>query len=515
MAQAKAGTKSIKRNYLYNMIYQVLILILPLVTTPYLSRVLGAEGIGIYGYTYAIVTYFILFGSLGVALYGQREIAYAQDNPDKRMTTFIEIILFRFITIAISIVVYTIVFINGTSYQDCYRILVIEIIAAAFDISWFFQGMEEFKRTVTRNVLVRICSVTCVFVLVKTKEDLGKFILIYSLADLIGNLSLWFYLPRYFKGAKIKNVTIARHVAPIMMLFIPQIANQVYKILDTTMIGKIIPDKSETGYYEQAQKVIRLLLTIVTSLGVVMIPRMANTFANNDEAKIRDYLKMSFRFVFFLSFPIMFGISSVAHYFVPVFFGVGYEKVIVLIRIICPILLLMGIGNVLGTQYLIPTKRQKEYTISVLCGIGVNFILNIILITRYASIGASVATVISELIVIAVQYLFVRNVISIRELLKIAWKYFVAALIMLGVCSFIGYLNNYTIIAIKLVEWAKNTRYTDTIFLNMYNLFITILTGGSTYFLALILLKDEFVFKFLNRITNKLFNRKPQQENEE
>ncbi len=516
MAEKKANTKSIKRNYLYNMIYQVLILILPLVTTPYLSRVLGAEGIGIYGYTYAIVTYFILFGSLGVSLYGQREIAYAQENPEKRMSTFVELILFRLITIAIAIIPYAIFFIYGNNnYQFCYRILLIEIIAAAFDISWFFQGMEEFKKTVTRNVFVRVCSVTCVFLFVKTKEDLSKFILIYSLGDLIGNISLWLYLPKYFKGIKIKNIGIRKHFIPVMMLFIPQIANQVYKILDTTMIGRIIPDKTETGYYEQAQKVIRLLLTIVTSLGVVMIPRMANTFANNDKKKIQQYLKISFRFVFFLSFPIMMGISAVANYFVPIFFGAGYDKVIILIRIICPILLLMGIGNVLGTQYLIPTKRQKEYTISVIIGIVVNFILNIILITRYASIGASIATVISELVVIIVQYLFVREDISLKDILRIAWKYFVAAIIMLFACSAIGYMNNYTFLAIRLIELAEKTRYSDRLFLNMFNLGVTMFMGGATYFASLIVLKDEFVFRFLDRVSNKIMNRKNPQGTED
>ena len=187
--------KSITRNYIYNMVYQVLILILPLVTTRYLSRVLGAEGIGIYSYTYAIVTYFILFGSLGVVLYGQREIAYAQENPEKRKQIFVEIVIFRAITILIATIVYYFIFVNGKEYQIYYQILILELIAAAFDISWFFQGIEEFKKTVTRNVLVRICSVSLVFILVKNKEDLAKFILIYSLADLIGNLSLWIYLP--------------------------------------------------------------------------------------------------------------------------------------------------------------------------------------------------------------------------------------------------------------------------------------------------------------------------------
>lgn len=340
--------KSIAKNYIYNLIYQTLTLILPLITTPYISRVLGAEGIGIYGYTYSIVSYFILFGSLGVALYGQREIAYTSEHPEKRMKTFLEIVIFRFITVAIAIVVYFLTFMRAGEYQVFYKILLFELIATAFDISWFFQGLEEFKKTVIRNILVRLVSVSLVFIIVKNPEDLIRFFWIYSLADFIGNLSLWLYLPKYFKGQKIKNLNIWVHIAPILLLFIPQIANQVYNMLDKTMIGKIIPDKTEVGYYEQAQKVIRLLLTIVTSLGVVMIPRMASTFASGNKQKVNDYMKKSFNFVFFLSFPLIFGIISISKAFVPIFFGAGYDKVVVLINIISPIVLLLGIANATG-----------------------------------------------------------------------------------------------------------------------------------------------------------------------
>ena len=272
--------KSIVRNYMYNLVYQILILILPLITTPYLSRVLGAEGIGIYGYTYSIVTYFVLFGSLGIALYGQREIAYVQDNPIKRKKVFLELILFRFATLAVAILVYCFIFLRGGQYHQYYFILLIELIAAGFDISWFFQGIEEFKKTVFRNVLVRVVSVTLVFVIVKTAEDLWKYILIYSVADLLGNLLLWIYLPKYLKGGKVGKLNLRIHMIPLLMLFIPQITTKVYNLLDTTMLGAIVPNKEETGYYEQAQKVIRLLITVVTSLGIVMIPRVANIYAN-------------------------------------------------------------------------------------------------------------------------------------------------------------------------------------------------------------------------------------------
>lgn len=470
--------KSVAKNYAYNLTYQILTLILPFITTPYISRVLGSEGIGIYGFTYSVASYFILFGSLGVALYGQREIAYAQENVEKRMKTFVEIVLFRTITMVIATIIYLVFFMVKGEYSVYYRILVFELLAAAFDISWFFQGLEEFKKTVIRNIAVRLISVTLIFVFVKTKEDLIKYFLIYSLADFIGNLSLWLYLPKYFKGQKIKDIAIYRHIVPILLLFVPQISNQVYNSLDKTMIGKIITDKKEVGYYEQAQKVIRLLITIVTSLGVVMIPKMASTFASGDKEKVKDYLKRSFNFVFFLSFPLMFGIISISKEFVPIFFGKGYDKTIILINIISPIVLLMGIANVIGTQYLLPTKKQKEYTISVTVGLIVNFILNWILINLWDSVGASIATVISQLVVDLLQIRNIRYEISFKELLKLSIKYLLSGIVMFIAC-----------LIVKQFITAGN-------FVSMV---VQIIVGVIVYFGMLLVLKDEFLFMFLNR----------------
>lgn len=495
--------KSIAKNYIYNMVYQVLILILPLITTPYLSRVLGAEGIGIYSYTYAIVTYFVLFGSLGVALYGQREIAYAQDNPEKRKKVFIEIVIFRFITIALATIVYYFLFVNGNQYKIYYRILIFELIAAAFDISWFFQGIEEFKKTVTRNVIVRIVSVSLVFILVKNSEDLAKFTLIYSLADFIGNLSLWLYLPRYFKGIKINNINVKQHLPHIILLFIPQIANQIYKILDTTMIGWLVTDKSETGFYEQGHKVIRLLLTIVNSLGVVMIPRMANAFANNDRKQINNYMKMSFNFTFFLSFPIMLGIISVSKNFVPVFFGTGYEKVNSIIYLLSPMVLLMGIANVLGTQYLLPTKKQKEYTISVTVGVIVNFILNYILISLYESIGAAIATVLSQLVVDVLQYQHVKSEVGFKELLKLSYKYVASSIVMFVFCFIVRIILNIPGVENGIFNIAENITINKEYLFNVVSVFLQILVGCISYFVMLIILKDDYVYKFINKIKSK------------
>lgn len=477
-----SGKKSVVKNYMYNLIYQILILILPLVTTPYLSRVLGSDGIGIYSYTYAIVTYFVLFGSLGISLYGQREIAYAQDEPRKRKKIFLELIIFRFITIALAAIVYYFWFIKGNTYQTYYTILLIELFAAGFDISWFFQGIEEFKKTVIRNVIVRVVSVSLVFIFVKTSSDLWKYILIYSLGDFCGNLLLWLYLPKYLRGQKVPKLNITRHLIPIVLLFIPQITNKLYNLLDTTMLGAMISNKSETGYYDQAQKVIRLLLTIVTSLGVVMVPRMANTFATGNRKQINKYIKNSFNFVFIISFPMAFGIASIANSFVPIFFGKGYDKAAILIMIFSPMLILMGIENVIGTQYLLPTKRQKEYTISVGIGVIANLILNFILINLWQSIGAGIATVVSQLIVDGIQIYYVRKNIKWRPVIQLFVKYLFASSIMFAFCS--------------LVKWIFST--------GLISIILQGIVGVTVYVSMLILLKDKFLGRIIDALKAKL-----------
>ena len=477
--------KSLTKNYIYNLVYQILTLVLPLITTPYISRVLGAENIGIYSYTYSILSYFLLFGALGVALYGQREIAYAGEDEVKRKKSFWEIQICRFLAAFVASVIYFIFFMREGEYNVYYRIWFLELVAIGLDISWFFQGIEEFKKTVTRNVIVRLVSVTLIFVLVKAPEDLIKYITIYAVADLIGNLSLWLYLPKYFKGIKIKNINAFAHLPAIIMLFIPQIASQIYNLLDKTMIGNMIINKSEVGYYEQAQKVIRILITIVTSLGIVMIPRMASTFASGDREKLIGYMKKSFKFVFFLAFPITFGIMSISKSFVPVFFGEGYEKVITLIYVMAPNIILNGIASVIGTQYLLPTKRQKEYTLAIIAGLAVNFILNYILIKTHYSVGASIATILSELVLVIVECYVIRKDINIKEVLKSSFNYLLAGLVMLAICI--------------LIEIGLGV--------STVTMVTQIIAGVLVYIFMLVLLKDDYLVMFKDKVKSILFKK--------
>lgn len=473
--------KSIAKNYIYNLTYQILIIVLPLITTPYLSRVLSAEGIGIYSYTISIVTYFVLFGSLGIAMYAQREIAYIQENLTKRSKIFWEVFIVRLITLFISMVIFYFTFAFKGDYAIYYKILILEILANAFDISAFFQGMEEFKKIIKRNLIVKAISIASIFIFIKQPTDVGKYLLIYSLSNLIGNLSLWIYLPKHITKVDIRTLELKKHLKPTLLLFIPQIATQIYTVLDKTMIGSLVIDKAEVGYYEQSQKIVKTILTIVTSLGTVMLPRIANEFANGKLKEIKNNILTSFNFVYFLSIPMVMGLIAVSKDLIPWFLGKGFEKSIYITYVISPIILMIGLSSVIGMQYLLPTKRQKQYTVSVIIGAITNLVLNFIFIPKFLSIGAAIGTVIAEVTVTGVQFYCIRKEFNIREILTMSFKYLLSALIMLIVITI---LNSFIL-----------TKYSA-----LFRIGMDVVCGMTIYLLVLIILRDQFINKLINKV---------------
>ena len=254
--------KSIRINYLYNVSYQILILLTPILTTPYTSRVLGAEGIGLYSFTASVVSYFALFAALGTSTYGQRQISYIHEDREERSRVFWNTVILRFMTVAVSMLIYFL-FCMKQGGNQMYWILSINILTVAFDISWFLQGMEEFGKTVLRNVIFKLAGIIFIFVFVKSQNDL----LIYAAGlvglELLSNISLWFYLPRYIDKPDLRNLHPCVNLKTVISLFVPTIAIQIYTVLDKTMIGIFSPGTAENGYYEQALKLSKMVLTLV------------------------------------------------------------------------------------------------------------------------------------------------------------------------------------------------------------------------------------------------------------
>ena len=472
--------KSVSKNYIYNLVYQILLMVIPLITTPYLSRVLGAENLGIYSYTLSIATYFVLFGSLGVALYGQREIAYVRDDKDKLSKTFFEILFFRFVSMAFSIFTFYLFFCLNGNYKVYYRILLLELVANSLDISWLFQGLEEFKKITGRNIVVKLISLVLIFTLVKTKNDLWLYVVIYVLSDVIGNLSLWPYLPKYVNKVKPKRLNLKKHLRPILALFIPQIAVNIYTVLDKTMIGLISGNMVAEGNYEQSQNIVKTALTVVTALGTVVSPRIANSMSNHDTEKINEYLSKSFRFVWFMGIPVMFGIMGIANTLVPWFLGSEFNDSVALIMLGSPLIMAIGLNNVTGVQYLVPVKKQKLFTLSVVIGALFNFTLNSILIPIYGANGAIIASVLAEFLILTIHILGIKKDIDIKMIYKGSLKYIVSGIIMFSVVYFIGIKMNPT----------------------MSTTFLQILVGIIIYTLLLIIAKDDFIIDIFKKMYN-------------
>lgn len=459
------------KNYLYNLSYQILILIVPLITTPYVSRVLGAKGVGTFSYTNSIVQYFILFGCIGLNLYGQREIAYVQHEKEKRVKVFWELVILRIITISISLTVFYFTLASHGKYASVFLIMCLDILASMVDISWFFQGIEDFKKIVVRNFIIKIVGVALIFLFVKSSEDLLLYVFCHSATLFLGNLSMWAYIPKLVGKVKIRELDIKKHIKPTIVLFLPQIATSVYTVLDKTMIGLITGVEEEVAYYEQGQKIVKIVLTLVTSLGTVMMPRVANLFKQNEMDKIKNYLSKSFRFVFFLSFPMMFGLMAVSCNIVPWFFGSGYDKVVPNMMVIAPIILMIALSGIMGSQFLLPIGRQTEYTISVMTGCVVNCTMNLLLIPRFLSIGAAVATVIAETSVTGVQVYFTRRDFKFGRIIRDNKQYIISSLIM--------FVPTYL-----LARYLPST---------IVNTLICVLVGGVIYVGLLFVMKDETV----------------------
>ena len=272
---------SIKKNYAYNVIYQIVNIFVPIITTPYVSRVLGVDAIGNYSFTASIVSYFSLFATLGFSIYGQREIAYRAKDTMAISILFYEIQSFKFISTASCVLLLLLFthFFADTDYKTILYIQTLTVVAVFFDISWLFQGLENFKITVMRNLIVKIIGLVLIFTFVHRSEDLELYIVLQCCTQLVGNISLWKYLPKYICRVEKSLVKPFENTRKMLELFVPMIAIQVYTVLDKTMIGCLTNSSYENGCYEQVTKIVAILMAIITSLGVVMLPTMASVYA--------------------------------------------------------------------------------------------------------------------------------------------------------------------------------------------------------------------------------------------
>lgn len=478
--------KSIKKNYIYNTAYQILAVLTPLITTPYVSRVLKAEGVGIYSYNLSIVTYFMMFAALGSSGFAQREVAYNQNRKEELNIIFWNTLLFRLVTTAAACFIYFLLLRNIHENRAVFICQTFSIVSVAFDVTWLFQGLEEFGKIVLRNVVIKAVSVLCIFAFVKEPADLPIYALIYSGFALLGNLSIWRYLPQYVSPVSLRKLHPFKDTKPILQFFLPAIAISAYTLLDKTMLGYFAPTPVENGYYEQTQKIVMIFLKIITSLSPVMIPRIAYVYAQKDYAKVNHYMYLSYRFVWMTSLPIIFGLNAMAAEFVPWFLGEGFTKCVGLIQILSFLLAIIGLSNVTGAMYLVASGRQNIYTVTVTVGCVCNICLNLFLIPRYYSAGAVISTIFAETVIVIVQFVYViymKRIFEFRKIIGSMWSYLLCSAIMyVAVKGFMAY-----------------SRF------NFVNAAITVAIGAAVYAASLIwLVRDSYILEMARKIRTHL-----------
>lgn len=473
---------SLKKNLAYNVAYQILVIILPLITAPYVSRVLGADGLGTYSYIFSIVTYFGLFGMLGIANHGNRSVALVRDNRQKVSEAFSNTYIIQLCTTVIALLLYFLfIYCWFSGDKTIAYIESIIVLSYVLDITWFFFGLEQFAVTVTRNAIIKIATVVAIFIFVRSREGLWIYALIMSCGMLFSQIYLWLRIRKYADFCKPSWSQVKSNIKPVLMLFIPAIAYSIYKLLDKVMLGAM-SSMSQVGLFDNAEKIINIPSSLITAFGTVMMPRITVLLGTGDEHRISYLNKISVRYFTLLVVGAAFGLAGICNVLAPVYFGSEFVGSAPIIAGLGFSLIFVTWANVIRTQYLIPNKLDKPYVISSVIGALANLAVNVILIPKFAGIGAMIGTIIAEFTVFFVQLILVRRSFPMSQYLQPVLFLFPIGMIMFAVVYWIGAYMGNTIIT----------------------LIIQILVGGFLYLsgsmVYLKVIHDEFFEKLTSRI---------------
>lgn len=472
--------KKITKNYIYNLIQQILLVISPVITIPFLSRSLGADGIGQYSYAYALTSFFALIATLGCDIYGRREISYVKDNKEERSKKFWNIEIIKILSASIVIVGY-LIFSSLNPNKILLYILIFHLINVPLNIGWFYQGIEKFRKITIRSFVLKIAELLFVIFFIHKPSDLNLYVFGSSFINFLAFFVLWIDLKEDIKLIPLKQIDIKEDFKNCMVFFLPSIATSIYTLLDKTMLGILTGNYLENGYYEQSQKINVVLLKVVLALGIVLLPQIASSFKKGDTSSVQKFIKKSGRYVFFISLPVAFGLLCISNIFVPWFFGDEFDKVSDLLKLSGFILIVQGIDDVLGMQYLVSVGRQKEYIISLFIGAIVNFCCNMTLIPKLAAVGAVIASLIGECAIVLVQAIFVKECIDLIEFFKQSKNYIIASSMMLILLPIVNKLDS-----------------------NILNIIIIGGAGCCIYGISLLILKDEMCESIFNKLKCKL-----------
>ena len=410
--------KSVGKNFAWNAAYQLLLILTPLLTTPYLSRVLGAEQVGVYSYTYSVASYFAMFCILGIAQHGVRAVAQAGEDRERRSHVFWSAWASQLcvaVPVAIAYAIY--IFFDSVGGLLVGAVWALQVFSSLIDVSWLYFGVEEFELPTIRSFVTKLIGVAAIFLFVRGPEDLWIYCLSISGATFLNAALLLPFLKKYVDYIRPTWSEIKEHFIPNLRLFAPVVAISLYTSLDKIMLGQI-SGMEQAGFYEYSEKLSKMPMALITAMGTVMLPHMTAKLSAGENNEAVSLLGKSLWLMEAAAMCLAFGIAAISPEFAVVFLGEGYEPCIYIMPIISIVIPIISASNVIGVQYMLPRCSDVAYTVSVCAGAGVNVVLNLLLLPRFGAVGAAVATVAAEVAVLVAQSWVVRNELPLAHYAK-------------------------------------------------------------------------------------------------
>ncbi|MGX7174049.1 flippase [Enterococcus ratti] len=393
--------KHVLKNFGYQSLFQLTKIIMPIITVPIVSKALGPSGLGIFNYTNSIAQYFVLVASLGIAMYGNREIALVYHRKENISKIFWEICLLKVILTSITLVVYFL-FISFLDNRFYFYIQSLTILAVMFDISWFFMGIEDFKKNSMTNLGIQFITFILIVCFIKDSSDTRLYVLLQSLGTLLSQVFTWFFIRKHIDFKRILLIDSLRHARASFEFFIPQVAILLYTNLNKTLLGIFI-GSTAVGYYTNSLTINTVFITIITTVDMVLLPHMSGLYAKGNVKKMVAIIDKTIHLQLYFSIPAMFGMLTVYDKLVPWFFGKDFLFINKVIPIFSILIVVMPLGMSISRQYLIPIGKVKVYNKSVLIGAVINILCNLILLPSIGFFGVVFSNILAEIFVTMVR----------------------------------------------------------------------------------------------------------------
>ncbi|KFF05225.1 flippase [Flavobacterium reichenbachii] len=388
----------LKKNIFYNTLLSLSQILFPLITFPYVSRILGPNGIGQVGFVDSFTQYFILFSTLGIPLYGVRELSKIRNENNKLSKLFTELILIHLLSTLIFLIIYScsIFFLNDKGINtNLFLIGAGILLSNVFIVEWYYQSQEKFQFITKRTIFLRFIFVILLFLIVSDKTDLVKYYALFLILNILNAAFNFYFILKSDLKLVYSNLNLTKHIKPLFLLMSCTVIGSIYVLLDNVILG-ILSTPESVGFYTSAIKIVKIPISLIGSFGIVLIPRLSESFSTNDLESIKYYINKSLHFVLTFGIPLCFGIALTAKWTVLLISGNQFYPSIELVQYLAPIVVLISLNGIFFFQLFTPGGKEITMIIILSVSAFISVVLNLILIPKYAHLGAAITTTVTE-----------------------------------------------------------------------------------------------------------------------